>query len=779
MHSKKIFFVAASCLLILVLGISQSVSAYPYATPVTYDLTGTKGAVSADLNADGYPDIAAIYNGASPGVYIYFNDHSGGFAVNNTYATGTTGANVSSIAIGHFNNDGRPDLVVTNEATDKVAVLLNNGDGTFATAVTYTVGDAPRSVVTGNFDGAASDDIAVINSAAGTVSVLINDGSGSFASPATFGGGTSYISLGVGDADADEDLDLIVLDQTIANIDVYENDGSGAFTLGYSISTSSNSLSMHVADLNEDGLPDIIVGYGAGALLDVYNGIGSLQFDEPVTHATGGVNQVALDAGDINNDGAADIVTLNPSGKRVALLLGHNDGTFNTPVFYDTAGLVPTWISIGNLDDFAGRDLMVAAATSNKHMTFLSVNPVPVIDSIDPLGVDLGDTGITVDIYGSGFAFDATVTFDGEVRAATFFGTDHLTVDLLTADFENGGAHEIEVTNPAPGGGTTSTGFDVSYPAPTADVITPDEGVIGTSLDVVITGTGFNEDVTYADFGADIVIDNSVIDSDTQMTLSITIDPLAATGLRDVMVVSDGPGGGDALMTDAFNVTATPPPPPPTPPTPSPSPSPTPTPSGSSGGGGYAITHAPQSGFSVSIQNGAQSTDSQAVTLTLVGGPDAKTMLISNNPAFTGAGAEPYTLTKPWLLAGTEGINTVYVQFNPTWKYPSPVVSDSIIFVGKSVSPVLALFTKNLKLGMTDPDVLLLQQTLNKLGFTLAVVGPGSPGNETAFFGALTFQAVKRFQEAYRAQVLLPLGLASPTGFFGPQTRAFINTLIK
>ncbi len=779
MNSKKIFSAAASCLLILMLGISQSVSAYPYATPVTYDLTGTKGAVSADFNVDGFPDIAAIFNGNPSRVYIYFNDTNGSFSVSGIYTVGAVGADLSSIAVGNFNAGGVPDLVVAQEANDVVSVLINNGDGTFASSVNYAVGNAPRMVVIGNFDGAGNDDIAVVNSSDANFSILINDGTGVFAAAVNYSLGTNPVSIGAGDFDGDEDLDIVGLNRGDPGFDVYSNDGSGVFTVEVSYSTSANPLSMHVADLNADGLPDISIGYLSGSVLDVYNGVGTYNFDDPVSHATGGANQVALDTADLNNDNHVDIVTLNPSLKRLAILLGHSDGTFDTPVFYSTAGFSPTWLSVGNLDDFAGKDLMVAASTSDKHMTFLSVNPVPTIDSVDPAEADLGDTGITVDIYGSGFVPGSVASLDGDPRTTTFIDTTHLTIDLLTSDFEIGGEHEIDVTNTSPGGGTNSIEFDVLYPSPTISSISPEEGVIDTTFNVVVTGTGFNGDVSYVDFGADISVGNTSIDSDTQMTAEITIDALASPGYRDVTVYSDGPGGGQDTLTEGFLVTLVAPSPPPPPPTPPPTPSPSPTPSGGGSGGGYAITHAPQGGFAVSIQNGAPSTGTQAVTLTLAGGPDAKTMLISNDPAFTGAVAEPYALTKQWLLTGTEGVNTVYVQYNPTWKYPSPVVSDSIVF-SATASPALAtLFTKDLKLGMTDPDVLLLQRTLNKLGFTLTGTGPGSPGNETAFFGTLTFQAVKKFQEAYRAQVLAPLGLASPTGFFGPQTRAFMNTLIK
>ena len=86
-------------------------------------------------------------------------------------------------------------------------------------------------------------------------------------------------------------------------------------------------------------------------------------------------------------------------------------------------------------------------------------------------------------------------------------------------------------------------------------------------------------------------------------------------------------------------------------------------------------------------------------------------------------------------------------------------------------------FTKNLRLGNTDISVKALQQYLNASGFTVAKQGPGSPGNETNKFGALTKAALIKFQEAHAKEILAPLGLTRGTGIFGPATRSYLNSL--
>lgn len=57
----------------------------------------------------------------------------------------------------------------------------------------------------------------------------------------------------------------------------------------------------------------------------------------------------------------------------------------------------------------------------------------------------------------------------------------------------------------------------------------------------------------------------------------------------------------------------------------------------------------------------------------------------------------------------------------------------------------------------------------------VAVSGPGSTGQETSYYGALTAAAISRFQEKYYLEVLAPNGLSSGTGAVGPSTLKALN----
>jgi hypothetical protein len=77
------------------------------------------------------------------------------------------------------------------------------------------------------------------------------------------------------------------------------------------------------------------------------------------------------------------------------------------------------------------------------------------------------------------------------------------------------------------------------------------------------------------------------------------------------------------------------------------------------------------------INNDAQWTNSAAVTLSL-GSSDCYDMKVSNLSDLSDATWETCVPTKPWTLAGPDGINTVYAQYRDSQLIPGSVISDNI-----------------------------------------------------------------------------------------------------
>src|ERR1039457_4989139 len=150
---------------------------------------------------DGKLDLAAA-NGV--GVSVLLGNGDGAFQPAVTYAAGTY---TESIAVGDFNGDGKLDLVVTNNLSSggTVSVLLGNGDGTFQAPRNYNVGTYPYSVAVGDFNGDGKPDLVVTNntsSTADSVSVLLGNGDGTFQPALNSAAGTDLLSVAVGDFSA-------------------------------------------------------------------------------------------------------------------------------------------------------------------------------------------------------------------------------------------------------------------------------------------------------------------------------------------------------------------------------------------------------------------------------------------------------------------------------------------------------------------------------------------------------------------------------------------------
>ncbi len=91
------------------------------------------------------------------------------------------------------------------------------------------------------------------------------------------------------------------------------------------------------------------------------------------------------------------------------------------------------------------------------------------------------------------------------------------------------------------------------------------------------------------------------------------------------------------------------------------------------GGSGPQVTWSPTAdATTVSINNGARSTNARVVHLTL-GAPGATEMSISNNAAFMGASWEAYATGTSWALTGGSGTKLVFARF----RGPNRVFGDS------------------------------------------------------------------------------------------------------
>ncbi len=131
----------------------------------------------ADVNDDLHLDVLTA-NSTSNDVTLFIGLGSGSFAspIIVPAVFDPAAAEVSCVRVGHFNDDGIPDIATANAARDTVSVMLGFGDGAFAAPQSFAVGRRPRAIAVADFDGDGLDDIAAADRDDDTVTVVLGLG---------------------------------------------------------------------------------------------------------------------------------------------------------------------------------------------------------------------------------------------------------------------------------------------------------------------------------------------------------------------------------------------------------------------------------------------------------------------------------------------------------------------------------------------------------------------------------------------------------------------------
>ena len=138
--------------------------------------------VLADLNGDGIPDLI-VANSGSNNVLVYPGLGNGQFGPELNGGNGFfTGTNPVGITVANLN--GRPDLVIANEGSNDVSILLNvataDGGFTFVPGPRLQGGLGPTSTVVENVAGNPFPDLLVSDSGSNQVRLLPGVGGGFF-----------------------------------------------------------------------------------------------------------------------------------------------------------------------------------------------------------------------------------------------------------------------------------------------------------------------------------------------------------------------------------------------------------------------------------------------------------------------------------------------------------------------------------------------------------------------------------------------------------------------
>jgi len=319
------------------------------------------GVAWVDYDGDGWQDLFFV-NGAdlargkpSPGHVLYRNLGNGTFAdVTRKAGVAGNGGFGTGVAVGDYDNDGRPDLYVTGFGRNQLH--HNNGDGTFADVTSRArVAGGGWSSSAGFFDYDRDGDLDLyvvryldyeVKGAPycgfkkdgyrmycdprefdGVPDLLYrNNGDGTFADVSRAAGIANPAGKGLGvafgDVDQDGWTDIYIANDGVRNF-LYRNQGDGTFTdIAYSAGVGFDEngkpqagMGTQIADYDGDGWPDIFVTNFSEELNTLYRNLGDNVFEDATRKA--GLSSGFLPLGfgtklfDYDNDGDLDIHVTN------------------------------------------------------------------------------------------------------------------------------------------------------------------------------------------------------------------------------------------------------------------------------------------------------------------------------------------------------------------------------------------------------------------------------------------------------------------------------------
>jgi hypothetical protein len=398
----------------------------------------------ADVNGDGKPDLlvantCSLDTNCTNGVIsVLLGTGNGSFQQPVDYSSG--GQGTLSIAVSDVNGDGHPDLIVTNGGCGDygycavvpylVSVLLGNGDGTFQPAVSYATGGmSPVAVVVGDMNGDGKPDLVVGNNACpgidrqcgnANVAVLLGNGDGTFQTPLTASvPGLWDGNLVLADFNGDGKLDVAGAGQGSADFVLL---GNGDGTFQPSVDVGAAWPGVVAADLTGQGKPSLVFGGGLTALLPpvsvleptttaltslpnpstfgqvvTFNvAVRSASMSYPGT-PTGTVNFFVggfnIGASNLDNNGNATLATAGlPEGNDGIVAVYHGDSNFapSTSPVLNQSVIGPTAVPAPTSLNFPNQKLATASASQTVQVTNTG-SVALTITSMQITGVNAGD----------------------------------------------------------------------------------------------------------------------------------------------------------------------------------------------------------------------------------------------------------------------------------------------------------------------------------------------------------------------------------------------------
>ena len=303
---------------VLLLGLGNGA----FSATTNSSLSGPYYLAAGDFNNDGNLDLLILgdYGGS-----VLLGDGRGNFpAVTNSVSAD----HPPGLAMGDFNGDGKLDVACGGYLA--VNIAFGRGNASFGPSTNYSLTRSPSDIRAGDLNGDGTLDIVVALRSSSSVEsnsvcVLMNKGDGTFATPQYSGGASGpneyWLSLELADINHDGSLDLVLLNDNAGSVTIQMNNGAGTFGPTHNYAVGFSPRSVAAGDFNGDGNVDLIVRGGTAAILLLGHGDGSFTVGTPMSAPSDSGKHATVGVGDFNGDGMPDIAFLDYSGGAVAVML--------------------------------------------------------------------------------------------------------------------------------------------------------------------------------------------------------------------------------------------------------------------------------------------------------------------------------------------------------------------------------------------------------------------------------------------------------------------------
>jgi photosystem II stability/assembly factor-like uncharacterized protein len=178
--------------------------------------------------------------------------------------------------------------------------------------------------------------------------------------------------------------------------------------------------------------------------------------------------------------------------------------------------------------------------------------PTPVVTSVSPGEVSRKAT-VRLTVRGDHFEAGAVADFGAGVGASAtqWVSASELTVDVTVSEGAAVGARALVLTNPNGLSATLADALTVRLAAPTVTSVGPAQSNQGATLGLTVLGTDFASGAAVS-FGDGVTVNSVSFVSSSQLSVNVTVSPVAGLGYRTVTVTNgDGQSGS---MTNGFRV---------------------------------------------------------------------------------------------------------------------------------------------------------------------------------------------------------------------------------